>query len=81
MTNKVLHKTDFFEVGVVEETNKYYLLNLSTNIYERKDIDHYVEALFLAENFNHALKNHTYRMDDVQLNPLLNLLTADMTPQ
>lgn len=66
-----LYENENFEVGTLE-SGKYYLLNKFTNILEMRDLANYVEALYMAEQFNYALINKTYVMEKIDLAASLN---------
>lgn len=66
-----LYENENFEVGVLG-SGKYSLFNKLTGIEEANDISNYVEALYMAEQFNYALINKTYVMERIDLASSLN---------
>lgn len=75
-----LYENENFKVGVRAIDNRYYLFNKFTGVLEQTDIVNYVEALYMAEQFNYALINKTYVMDKVDFGAMLNF-TGDSTVQ
>lgn len=68
----VAHENENYQV-IVNDKN-YTLLNRVYGVKE-KDFEFLIEALYAAEQFNHALKNKTYIMSDEIMNPLLNFIS------
>lgn len=79
-STRQLYENDNFTVGVRAGTGKYCLFNKFTGVEEDGSINNYVEALYMAEQYNYALINKTYVMEKIDLGAMLNL-TGDNTVQ